>query len=253
MIPLKDETPVRSTPFVTRGMVILNTVLFLAAAGSGLQSVVERYGAVPALISDPSLSEQKVVTVTQERVIRGFFGEEYTETVSRKVSVPRQPIPPLLTLLTSMFIHGGLFHLLGNMWFLWIFGDNVEDLVGHGRFVVFYLLCGVAASLSHVLIQPDVVLPMVGASGAISGVMGAYLRKFPMARIVTLLPIFFFFHLIRVPAFLFLGVWFLLQLLSAGGEQGVAWYAHIGGFVVGFLLIGLMARRTVGYGRIEAS
>ena len=148
-----------------------------------------------------------------------------------------------VTVFTSMFLHGGLLHVAGNMLYLWIFGDNVEDRMGHGRFLVFYLLCGVAAALAQTITAPDSVVPMVGASGAIAGVMGAYFVLYPKSRIVTLIPLFFFFQVIEVPAILFLGIWFLMQFLSgvgsivttAGGGPagGVAFWAHVAGFVAG--------------------
>jgi membrane associated rhomboid family serine protease len=148
-----------------------------------------------------------------------------------------------VTVFTSMFLHGGLLHVAGNMLYLWIFGDNVEDRMGHGRFLVFYLLCGVAAALAQTITAPDSVIPMVGASGAIAGVMGAYFVLYPKSRIVTLIPLFFFFQVIEVPAILFLGIWFIMQFLSGvgsivtavGGQSGggVAVWAHVAGFVAG--------------------
>jgi len=147
-----------------------------------------------------------------------------------------------VTVLTSMFLHGGILHVAGNMLYLWIFGDNVEDRMGHGRFLVFYLLCGVAAALAQTITAPDSVVPMVGASGAIAGVMGAYFVLYPKSRIVTLIPLFFFFHVIEVPAILFLGIWFLMQFISGLGSiltvtgqsgGGVAFWAHVAGFVAG--------------------
>ena len=142
-----------------------------------------------------------------------------------------------------MFVHAGWAHIAGNMLFLWIFGDNVEDRMGHGRFLVFYLLCGVAAALAQTISVPDSVVPMVGASGAIAGVMGAYFVLYPRSRIVTLIPIFFFFQVVEVPAILFLGIWFLMQFLSGlgsivnsvsgGAMGGIAFWAHVAGFVAG--------------------
>ena len=140
---------------------------------------------------------------------------------------------------TSMFLHGGLFHVAGNMLYLWIFGDNVEDRMGHGRFLVFYLLCGIAAALAQTITSPDSLVPMVGASGAIAGVMGAYFVLYPKSRIVTLVPLFFFFQIIEVPAIFFLGIWFVMQFLSGVGsivsaaQGGVAFWAHVAGFVAG--------------------
>src|SRR5262249_11149002 len=148
-------------------------------------------------------------------------------------------------ILTSMFVHGGWMHVLGNMWFLWIFGDNIEDILGHGKYLVFYLLCGTAAALAQVLIDPSSRVPMVGASGAIAGVMGAYMIKFPRSRILTFAIIIFFIYTFEVPAWLMLIYWFAIQLFSGVGsigystvsQGGTAFFAHIGGFVVGMLLI----------------
>src|SRR5882762_6040919 len=144
-----------------------------------------------------------------------------------------------VTVLTSMFLHGGIMHVAGNMLYLWIFGDNVEDRMGHGRFLVFYLLCGIAAALAQTIAAPDSVVPMVGASGAIAGVMGAYFVLYPKSRIVTLVPLFFFFQIIEVPAIFFLGIWFAMQFLSGVGsivsaaQGGVAFWAHVAGFLAG--------------------
>ena len=148
-----------------------------------------------------------------------------------------------VTVLTSMFLHGGIMHVAGNMLYLWIFGDNVEDRMGHGRFLVFYLLCGTAAALAQTITQPDSVVPMVGASGAIAGVMGAYFVLYPKSRIVTLVPLFFIFQVVEVPAILFLGIWFLMQFVNglgsivtvAAGQSagGIAFWAHVAGFVAG--------------------
>ena len=156
-----------------------------------------------------------------------------------------------LTVVTSMFLHGGLLHFGGNMLYLWIFGDNVEDRMGHGRFVVFYLLCGMAAALAQTVTDPSSVIPMVGASGAIAGVMGAYFVLYPRSRILTLVPIFFFIQLIEVPAIFFLGIWFLMQFLSgvgsiatATGEPGggIAFWAHVAGFAAGIGTVGIFRR-----------
>jgi membrane associated rhomboid family serine protease len=156
---------------------------------------------------------------------------------------------------TSMFLHGGLFHVAGNMLYLWIFGDNVEDRMGHGRFLVFYLLCGIAAALAQTIAAPDSVVPMVGASGAIAGVMGAYFVLYPKSRIVTLIPLFFFFQIVEVPAIFFLGIWFLMQFLSGVGsivsaaQGGVAFWAHVAGFLAG--LSGVIVFRRPERERVE--
>ena len=153
------------------------------------------------------------------------------------------------TLITSMFLHGGIVHILGNMWYLWIFGNNVEDSLGHGRFFLFYLLAGVAGSFFHILSGPESRVPSLGASGAISGVLGAYLILYPRARILTLIIVIIFIEIIRLPALVLIGFWFFFQLLSgaasfaAAGVGGVAWFAHIGGFLAGFALIFLIPKR----------
>jgi membrane associated rhomboid family serine protease len=152
------------------------------------------------------------------------------------------------TLITSMFLHGGWMHLIGNMWFLWIYGDNVEDILGKFQYLVFYLACGIVAGLVHLIFNVDSRVPTVGASGAIAGVMGAYMIKFPHSRIVTLLPIFIFFTTVEIPAFLILVYWFVIQFFSGVGELGrvdvnqggVAWFAHIGGFIAGAVMIKLL-------------
>jgi membrane associated rhomboid family serine protease len=154
-------------------------------------------------------------------------------------SLPR--VSPPLTLLTSIFMHGSVLHLLGNMLYLWIFGNNVEDHLGSFRFLLFYLLCGLGASLTHILLNPNSQVPMIGASGAIAGVLGAYMILYPQARVMTVVFLFFFIRIIPIPAVIILGLWFLLQLLSAGGGGGVAWFAHIGGFLIGIVLIKLLA------------
>lgn len=158
-------------------------------------------------------------------------------------------------LVTSIFLHGGWLHILGNMWFLWIYGRNVEDLLGSGRFLAFYLACGVAAGLGHVLLNPYSRVPTVGASGAIAGVMGAYLIKFPRAKIITLVPVFVFLTTMEIPAAFLLLYWFAIQFFSGWGsvghsqisQSGVAWFAHVAGFVAGMLLILVMAPKKRAY------
>jgi len=172
-----------------------------------------------------------------------------------------EDIPPTIgapiwvTLLTSMFLHGGLIHLLGNMLYLWIFGPNVEASMGGGRFLVFYLICGLGASIFQAVLFPNATIPMVGASGAIAGVMGAYLVMYPWSRVLSLVPLFFFFHLIQIPAIILLGLWFLIQLLSGitdpAAMGGVAWFAHLGGFISGALLVLVFKRREIEAGLIE--
>jgi rhomboid family protein len=211
LLPLRDDNPTSRFPIVTIALIVLNTAVFLvlAAAPHGLELAALRFGAVPDAITH--------------------------------LGSPSGPaaVPPLLTLLTSMFLHGSLFHLLGNMLYLWIFGNNVEDRLGPVRFALFYGICGVAAALTHILFEPGSQVPMIGASGAIAGVLGAYWLLFPGARVDTLVLVF----IVPIPAGLVLGLWFVLQVLSAGMGGGVAWFAHIGGFLTGLLLIRLVLGR----------
>ncbi len=208
MFPLRDAQPSSSRPVVTILLVVVNLIVFLFEASLEPYSrayFVETYGLVPARFQWRDL-------------------------------------------LTSMFLHGSWMHVLGNMWFLWIFGDNVEDVLGHGKYLLFYLLCGAAAALGQTAINPDSTLPMVGASGAIAGVMGAYIVRFPHARILTLAFIFFFITTFEVPAVVMLGYWFLIQFFSGVGsiastkatQGGVAWFAHVGGFIAGVVLLKVM-------------
>jgi len=216
MIPLRDIIPSRTTPIVTISLIVANVLVFLyeLTLGSAVNDFTLYFGLVPAAFS-------------------------------------------WVAVLTSMFLHGGLFHVAGNMLYLWIFGDNVEDRMGHGRFLVFYLLCGTAAALAQTITAPDSVVPMVGASGAIAGVMGAYFVLYPKSRIVTLVPLFFFFQIIEVPAIFFLGIWFVMQFLSGvgsivtatAGGGGVAFWAHVAGFVAG--LSGVIVFRRPERQRVE--
>jgi membrane associated rhomboid family serine protease len=205
MIPLKDSQPSYSTPYVTISLIVLNTLVFfyeVTLDRFSLNYLIESYGVVPGSLQPWSL-------------------------------------------LTSMFLHGGWLHLIGNMWFLWIFGDNVEDILGHGKYLLFYLLCGLAAGLVHIVFNSGSRLPTVGASGAIAGVMGAYMVKFPHSRVVTLVPIFFFLTTMEIPAVVILAYWFVIQFFSGAwsvgyshlSQGGVAWFAHVGGFLAGILLI----------------
>jgi membrane associated rhomboid family serine protease len=225
MIPLHDDNPTEITPFVTIALIVLCSLVFLYEVSLPEQSgeaFVFSYGAIPAVI----------------------FGHEEAPLETAV------GFPVTLTLLTSMFLHGGWMHLIGNMLYLWIFGNNVEDAMGHVKFVVFYVVCGVLAAMSHALTDPSSAVPMVGASGAISGVLGAYLLLYPHARVMVLVPLGIFTRVMYVPAGFVLGFWFVLQLLSGGmslgqGGGGVAWFAHVGGFVAGMALIGLFKRPNV--------
>lgn len=216
-LPLRDENPTRRVPVVTVLLIAANAVVFLAAAfgPAGLEAAILRFGAMPYEITHP-----------------GSPAWPGLERVS-----------PWLALLASMFLHGGVFHLAGNMLYLWIFGNNVEDALGPLRFLGFYLLGGVAAGLTHIALHPASRVPMIGASGAVAAVLGAYALLFPRARVHTLVFLFLFIRVVPVPAALVLGLWFLLQLLNAGMGGGVAWFAHIGGFLAGLVLVALLARK----------
>jgi membrane associated rhomboid family serine protease len=219
VIPLRDTVPTRSFPLVTLGIVALNVIVFLheAALGPrGLTHAVNVWGLVPA------------------RLV-------YWEDLGGAPLDPLRFVP----LLTSMFWHGGLLHLAGNMLYLWIFADAVEDRLGHFRFLAFYLLAGAVAGLAQVALSPEATAPTVGASGAIAGVLGAYLVSFPRARVVAFVPIFILPWIVEIPAVVYLVLWFLMQVLSAfadhGGAAGVAWWAHVGGFLAGIALVKLLA------------
>src|SRR3954470_10642159 len=210
MIPLRDVIPSRTVPVVTVTLILLNAaawVLELSMPPRELDQFIRLYGVVPGALRPAAL-------------------------------------------LTPMFLHGGWFHIIGNMWWLWIFGDNVEDEFGHGRFLVFYLLCGLTAALGQVIMDPTSLLPTIGASGAIAGVMGAYFVLYPRSRVLTLIP-FFLFTVVEIPAIFLLGLWFLMQLVNASAvattantaSGGVAFAAHVAGFMVGVLGVFAFRRR----------
>jgi rhomboid family protein len=220
LIPYKDDNPTNRIPFVTIGIIILNILIFIfeATSSSGMKQITYSYGAIPRFI----------MTLDKE-----------------------QPIHPMLTVVSSMFMHGGLFHLGGNMLYLWIFGNNIEDRLGHLRFVVFYLFCGIVSAYAHAITEPDSLMPMIGASGAISGILGAYLILFPKAIVYTLVFLGFFVTTLKIPALIVIGFWAIIQfvngLMSTGvtGRGGIAWFAHIGGFLIGLATIKLwLPRRT---------
>jgi membrane associated rhomboid family serine protease len=248
MFPIRDDNPTLGKPIVTLLLIAANVAVWVLVQGMG---------------QDPALSK----SVCELGLIPG----EFLGRVMPGTSVPLSPGEVCVlgverhwyTPLTSMFLHGGWLHLIGNMWFLWIFGNNIEDSMGHGRYLAFYLLCGLAAAATQTFVSPESLVPMVGASGAISGVMGAYVVLYPRVRVHMLVFLFIFVTRIVVPAYLMLGYWFLLQLIGgsvAHGEAGVAFWAHVGGFVAGAGLIrvfqddGLvaqhraMARTIVGLG-----
>ncbi|MFW6139826.1 MAG: rhomboid family intramembrane serine protease [Acidobacteriota bacterium] len=210
-IPLKDDNPTQRFPYVTIFLIALNCLIFFYQVFSinGLEYLIIKMGVIP-------------YEITHLASITG---------------VPR--ISPPLTLLTSMFLHGSLFHILGNMLYLWIFGNNIEDHLGPTRFILFYFASGLGASMVHILFNFNSTTPVIGASGAIAGILGAYLILFPQARVLTFVFLFFIIRIIPIPAAFVLGLWFLGQLMNVGLGGGVAWFAHIGGFLLGIVLIKL--------------
>jgi len=234
MIPLHDDNPTTLKPVVTIAIIALCSLVFLwqqSLPPGEAERVVYGLGFVPALLfTDAELDPRLVIA------------------------------SPEISVITSMFLHGSWMHLIGNMLYLWIFGNNVEDSMGHGRFILFYLLCGVAAAMAQALPEPGSDIPMIGASGAIGGTLGAYLLLHPHARVLVLIPLGFIMRMVRVPALLVLGLWFVLQFLqgaaSTGGQGGVAYWAHVGGFAAGAILI-LPFRRAgtplLGRGRVFRS
>ena len=209
----------------------------------------------PIRDTQPSYSRPVVTILIIVLNVLAFLYEFSLDDYSRNYFIANYGLIPdrfhIWAVFTSMFLHGGWMHIIGNMWFLWIFGDNVEDVMGHGKYLIFYLLCGVAAGMTQVMFNPHSRLPMVGASGAIAGVMGAYLIKFPQSRIVTVVFIFIFLTRIEVPAVLMLLYWFFIQLFSGFGsigysqanQGGTAFFAHIGGFIAGMILVKLLGTR----------
>ena len=263
MIPLHDYRPSRTFPVVTVSLIILNLLVFLFEGYLGTQGVVLNNGlpwqerGYPPPGFNPSSYRTHVLEggnpglypLSREDYFIIQYGLIPAEFLSGTDLPPTIPFPIWITLFTSMFLHGGLLHVLGNMLYLWIFGDNVEDAMGHTRFLIFYLACGVAAAFTQMAVAPHSAVPQIGASGAIAGVLAAYFMLFPYARVLTLIPIFFFIRLIAIPAVFFLGFWFIFQVISGAGalgsEGGVAWFAHIGGFIAGGILVFLFRRRGV--------
>jgi len=221
MIPIRDENPTTRTPFVTVGVIILNCVIFVyqVLLGPEEEHFVLSLAAIPA------------------------------ELFHFQQRPPDAAIPAWLTVFSSMFVHGNVLHLAGNMLYLWVFGNNIEDVLGHGRFALFFLVTGALAAWSHALTSPASSIPMIGASGAISGVLGAYVLLFPTVRVQVLIPIGIFPYIVHVSAVVVLGFWIAMQALNAifnigGLEGGVAWSAHVGGFLAGLLLIKVFAPRV---------
>jgi membrane associated rhomboid family serine protease len=244
VFPLKDNIPTERTPYVTIALIAINVLVYFVLQKGGILSGpsndgVFHYGAIPYEITHPG--EQCDITSNGQFVACG-----------KGVGGPST----IFTILSSMFMHGSILHLGGNMLFLWIFGNNVEDAMGHVRFVVFYLIGGVAALLLQTVIEPNAAIPTVGASGAIAAVLGGYILLYPRARVVTVIFIVFFFTILELPAMAVLGLWFLQQVAfgyfdlanpAGGGGGGVAYFAHIGGFVFGLLTIKLFANRHKDY------
>lgn len=223
MIPLHDDNPTSIRPVITIALIIFCTLVFLwqvSLGTQGFESAVLSLGVIPAtLLGDKVLPPELTL------------------------------VPPAITVITSMFMHGGWMHLIGNMLFLWIFGNNIEDAMGHVRFVIFYLLCGIGAVFAQALPNIDSTIPMIGASGAISGVLGAYLLLFPHARVLVFIPLGFYSRTVYLPAMAVLGLWFVMQLVSSlmadPRAGGVAFGAHIGGFIMGMVLLPLFKRKGV--------
>jgi membrane associated rhomboid family serine protease len=224
MIPISDDNPVRSTSYVTIIVIVLCVLAFVweLSLGGKADGALAVLGFTPDTLLHP------------ENALSPWLG-----------------VPPAATILTSMFLHAGFLHIAGNMLYLWIFGNNIEDAMGHLKFAVFYLICGIAAALTMVLVDPASHTPIVGASGAISGVLGAYMLLFPRARIHVVVPLWFLFYPFWVRAVWVVGIWFAMQLVTAAltppSEPGVAWWAHVGGFTVGLLLTPLLKSRDVPY------
>ncbi|MFT3923905.1 MAG: rhomboid family intramembrane serine protease [Myxococcales bacterium] len=229
MIPYRDENETIRTPIVTLALIALNALVWFLVQGGGAGD------ALPASVCNLGLIPGELTLLAEPGT-----GNPIGPGLMCLVDPGRAPEH----ILYSMFLHGSWMHILGNMWFLWLFGNNVEDSMGRLRFVMFYLLCGLAAALAQVLAQPASTVPMVGASGAISGVMGAYIILFPHVRVYTLVPLGFFITSFALPAWVMLGYWMLLQIFGGlgGAESGVAFWAHIGGFIAGLVFVKLFAR-----------
>jgi len=223
MFPLKDENPTQIAPVVTWMLIAVNVLVFLYQITLGpslARDFVFQYGSIPAVVLGHGKLPDNLAS-----------------------------IPPFVSVFTSMFLHGGWMHLIGNMWFLWIFGNNIEEAMGRARYLVFYLICGLVASWSHILANMNSAIPTIGASGAIGGVLGAYIMIFPRARVYTLIFLGFFMRIMYVPAVVILGYWFLIQLISgsvSGGQNGgIAFWAHVGGFLAGAILVGVFKKKEV--------
>lgn len=218
MLPLKDNNPTETFPFITVSIIILNIAIYIyqLSLGHDYERFIFLMGAIPNKI------------------------------INNSDVIPMISLPAFLTIYSSMFLHGSLLHIIGNMLYLWIFGNNIEDVLGHIRFIFFYLICGSMAAFAHILTDIDSKIPMIGASGAVSGVLGAYILLYPRAKVLTLVMIGFFVRVVKIPAVFLLGFWILIQFLFGmtsltvrDSSGGVAWFAHIGGFITGFILINI--------------
>ena len=273
MIPLKDNLPTSRLPVVTIALIAINLAVFIwqlsfptdqkldEANFSAIDQSSIEYGAIPYRITHPGEDPQCAIGAVNDSREAGVVCEglpDYTEAQARGEANPNlKPIPVdqapwWVTLFTSMFMHGGLLHIAGNMLFLWVFGNNIEDSMGRGRFVAFYLMAGLVAVYSQAVLDVDSTAPTIGASGAVAGVLGAYALLHPKARVLTLIFIIFFVTVVEIPALVLLTIWFLLQFLPAvgqvatpevGGGEGIAYLAHVGGFLFGLAAIKLFARR----------
>jgi membrane associated rhomboid family serine protease len=221
-IPLSDDRPTRRAPVVTFSLIVANVVFWFYELGRGVQLSVLDYGVIPRWLLHG-------VTSGRIELARGAF-----VTLQQEAAWP-------LTLFTAMFAHGSWMHILGNMWFLWIFGRSLEDRMGRSRYLLFYLVCGVVAAVAQVVATPYSMAPMIGASGAIAGVLGGYILLYPTARVRCLWILFVFITTVRIPAWILLGVWFLSQFLTPL-ESGVAWVAHVGGFLGGLMLVNVFVK-----------
>ncbi len=276
MIPIRDMIRSRRFPVVTVSLIVINLLVFLYQGYLGTQEPLwddwqdERIAWLQAEHVPPPIFDLYYGASELQKNLRStsrisgsvwtypigqddWFLMQYAlvpaELLGGQDLPPAIPVPIWLTLISAMFLHGSILHVLGNMLYLWIFGDNVEDAMGPVRFLIFYLLCGALASLAQIAIGPGSSVPLVGASGAIAGVLAAYFMLYPYARVLTLIPIFFFLRLVAVPAVFLLGFWFILQVISGAGSlgssSGVAWFAHIGGFIAGLILVFPFRRRGI--------
>ncbi len=226
MIPIRDRNPSGTFPVVTISIIVLNTIIFLyeISLGHKLDVFLFQYGVVP---------------------LKVLYSTDIPDTTLVEAYLP---------FVTYMFLHGGFIHLIGNMWYLWIFGDNIEDMLGRFRFILFYFLCGIGSALVHVFLNSRSGIPCVGASGAIAGVLGAYMISFPRARVLVVIPLFIIWQLIELPAILVLGFWFFIQFFNGAaaissieGGAGIAWWAHIGGFILGIVFIKVFPKQRRRY------